>query len=270
MRPDLVRKKIKATLEIDPVKTERKLVGFIRGKVKESSANGVVVGISGGIDSAVVASLSVRALGKKKVLGLALPQVGVTPESDIRDSKNIAKGLGIELRYIDIAPILRSIEKSVGVSNKSAPLAMANLKPRTRMIIIYYHANNRNRIVAGTGNKSELRAGYFTKYGDGGVDILPIGGLYKTQVRSLAKHLGVHHEIIKKIPTAGLWKGQTDEGELGITYANLDMIYAGLDLGFSVKEISGAVGESIEKVEEFIKREKQISHKLKMPEIAEI
>ncbi len=270
MRPDLVRKKIEMTLEIDPVKTEKKLVDFIRKKVKEASANGVVIGISGGIDSAVMASLSVRALGKKNVLGLALPQTGITPAFDISDSKKIAKSLGIELEYINIAPILRSFEKSVGASKKSVPLALANLKPRTRMVIIYYYANNLNRIVAGTGNRSELRAGYFTKYGDGGVDILPIGGLYKTQVRQLAQHLSVHHAVIKKAPTAGLWKGQTDEGELGITYANLDMIYTGLDLGFSMKEISEAVGESVDKVKNFIERERKISHKLKMPEIAKI
>lgn len=268
-RPEKIMKRIIGALEIDGHKTERKISNFIREKVREASADGVVIGLSGGIDSAVVATLSVGALGKKKVLGLALPDIGVTPKEDMEDARILANGLGIKFKQINIAPILRNYGKSFAASSASQ-LATANLKPRTRMIILYYHANSLNRLVAGTGNLSELRAGYFTKYGDGGVDILPIGGIYKTQVRRLAQHLKVHHRIIQKVPSAGLWKGQTDEAELGITYERLDMIYRGLDLGFKAGEIADALGVRAGTVRGFIEREKKISHKLKMPEIPKI
>ncbi|MCK4307002.1 NAD(+) synthase, partial [candidate division WOR-3 bacterium] len=109
----------------------------------------------------------------------------------------------------------------------------ANLKPRLRMLILYYFANKLNYLVAGTGNKSELTVGYFTKYGDGGVDILPLGGLLKTQVIELAKELKIPQKIIEKVPSADLWKGQTDEGELGISYAELDKIILAIESGNS-------------------------------------
>jgi NAD+ synthase len=119
--------------------------------------------------------------------------------------------------------------------------------------------------VVGSGNRSELRAGYFTKHGDGAADLLPLGCLYKTQVLRLAKYLKIPKHIIEKVPSAGLWRGQTDEGELGLPYAKLDMIYAGLDLGLKRKEIAEAVGVSIEEVRNFIERERKTAHKLSLP-----
>jgi NAD+ synthase len=269
MNVDVAQKRIERALDIDPRKIEKKIIDFIRRKVKEARVDGVVIGLSGGIDSAVVATLCVRALGKKKVLGLALPQVGLTPTADVRDAKETAKALGIAFEEIDISPILYAIEKNTAGLRKK-PIASANLKPRTRMALLYCYANSLNRLVAGTGNLSELRAGYFTKYGDGGVDILPIGPLYKTQVRKLATHLKVNPRIIKKAPTAGLWKGQTDEGELGITYVKLDKVYTGLELRLSEKAIADAVGVSVEKVKGLVKREKMMTHKLKLPEMPKI
>jgi NAD+ synthase len=138
------------------------------------------------------------------------------------------------------------------------------------MVILYYYANSLNRLVAGSGNRSELRAGYFTKFGDGGVDLLPLGCLYKTQVLKLASHLRIPKRIIEKVPSAGLWKGQTDEKELGLSYEKLDMIYAGLDLGLKKREIADAVNLSIEKVRSFIERERKTAHKLSLPEIPKI
>jgi NAD+ synthase len=138
------------------------------------------------------------------------------------------------------------------------------------MAILYYYANLMNRLVAGSGNRSEFRAGYFTKYGDGAVDIAPLGCIYKTQVKQLAAHLGVPQKIIDKIPTAGLWRGQTDESELGLPYKKLDMIYAGLDLKLSHGAIAKAAGVKLKDVKRFIEREQRTAHKLKVPEIPKL
>lgn len=141
----------------------------------------------------------------------------------------VAAHLGVAVERVDIAPVFEAL---VGVlPSADSALAKANLKPRLRMATLYYLATGRHLLVAGTGNKSELMAGYFTKYGDGGADILPIGGLYKWQVFQLARQLGLPEPIIAKPPSAGLWEGQTDEEELGITYAELDATLASLEQG---------------------------------------
>lgn len=199
---------------------------FIRQKVHESASNGAVIGLSGGIDSTLTAYLAVEALGADKVLGLLLPEKGISSEQDIDDAMEVVRLLGIEHKTIDISNVLNSFSSTIPDFDKNNLLACGNLKARTRMCILYYHANLRHRMVVGTGNKTELLIGYFTKYGDGGVDIEPIGGLYKTQVRALSRQMGVPASIIEKTPTAGLWPGQTDEGELGVTYEIADKILA--------------------------------------------
>lgn len=201
-----------------------KIVAFINSKVAESGASGAVIGLSGGIDSTLTAYLSVEALGSENVLGLLLPEKGITSEQDIDDALDVVKILGIEHKVIEISAVLQSFSKVITDFDKTNLIASGNLKARTRMCILYYHANLVNRMVVGTGNKTELLLGYFTKYGDGGVDIEPLGGLYKTQVRGLARHMGIPAGIIDKTPTAGLWKGQTDEGELGVSYETADKI----------------------------------------------
>ncbi len=201
-----------------------KLVAFIKTKVEASGARGAAIGLSGGIDSALTAYLAVHALGSENVLGLLLPEKGVTPGKDIEDALEVVKLLGVEHKVIYITGVLNSFSSIIPDFDKDDLVANGNLKARTRMCILYYHANLRHRMVIGTGNRTELLLGYFTKYGDGGVDIEPIGGLYKTQVRGLARFMKVPSQIIDKIPTAGLWPGQTDEGELGVTYEEADRI----------------------------------------------
>lgn len=201
-----------------------KIVAFIRHKVAESDASGAVIGLSGGIDSTLTAYLTVEALGSENVMGLLLPEKGLTSERDIDDALEVVKILGIRHEIIEISPVLNSFSKAISYYDKTALSANGNLKARTRMCILYYHANLLRRMVVGTGNKTELLLGYFTKYGDGGVDIEPLGGLYKTQVRGIARYMGIPSRIIDKTPTAGLWKGQTDEGELGVTYETADRI----------------------------------------------
>jgi NAD+ synthase len=196
-----------------------KIVAFISSRV-----SGAVIGLSGGIDSALTAYLTVHALGKENVLGLLLPEKGITSKADIDDAIEVANILGIEHKIIEISSVLASFSSVIPIFNNKSKTANGNLKARIRMCILYYHANLMGRMVIGTGNKTELLLGYFTKYGDGGVDIEPIGDLYKTRVRGLSRYLGVPDRIIEKTPTAGLWPGQTDESELGVSYEVADQI----------------------------------------------
>jgi len=231
---------------------------FIKEYVDKSNANGVIIGLSGGIDSSTVAFLCKRALGEKKVLGLIMPEKGVTREEDVEDALSIADMLGIEFKIVEINEILDALKRKLGEGNK---IAEANLKPRIRMTINYYFANNMNRLVAGTGNKSELMIGYFTKYGDGGVDFLPIGDLYKTEVFKLAEYIGVPERIIKKKPTAGLWVNQTDEDEIGMSYEELDEILKAIENGRRRGD------DKFKRVEMLVKNSK---HKREMPPIARV
>lgn len=231
-----------------------KITNWIRTQVKEALAEGVVVGLSGGIDSSVVATLSKMALGDD-VLALIMPC-----HSDPIDEEYanlVARMLNIKTQRIVLDPIYDRLVESLPYGNK---IALANLKPRLRMLTLYYFANTLNYLVVGTGNKSELMVGYFTKYGDGGVDLLPLGGLLKSQVMGLAKELGIPEEILKRTPTAGLWKGQTDEGELGISYDELDE--AILALEFDERERVSQ--ELLSKVEDLIRVS---SHKRSLPKI---
>jgi NAD+ synthase len=239
---------------------ERKLLGFIRKQVETAGANGVVVGMSGGIDSSVVAALCAKAIGPEKVLGLCLPDE-VTSPSDVKHAEDLAKRLGIKFKVIEITPVIEALRKCLPGVDPGARVPLANLKARTRMIVLYYYANLCGYLVAGTGNRSELRTGYFTKWGDGAADFLPLGSLYKTQVKELARHLGIPRPILDKTPTAGLWPGQTDEGELGISYEKLDKIYMYLDAGKTPPEVAGAAGVELKQVMEFIEREKRTQHK---------
>lgn len=203
---------------------KEKIVSFIRSGIEKSGTKGAVIGLSGGIDSTLTAYLAVEALGSKKVLGLLLPEKGITSERDIDDATDVAKILNIDHQIIEISEVLSTYSTVIPAFDKNNLQANGNLKARTRMCILYYHANLMNRMVVGTGNKTELLLGYFTKYGDGGVDMEPIGGLYKTQVRGLSRHIGLPLNVVEKTPTAGLWPGQTDEGELGVSYEMADQI----------------------------------------------
>jgi len=244
-----------------------RIVSFIRKIVEEANAKGVVVGLSGGIDSTTTAFLCVKALGSDKVLGLIMPEKGVTKEEDIRDALEICKMLGIKHKYVEINQIVNAFLSKLDGDNN---IAVANLKARVRMTISYYYANSLGYLVAGTGNKSELLTGYFTKYGDGGVDFLPIGDLYKTEVFELARYLGVPEKIIKKKPSSGLWVGQTDEDELGITYNKLDTILKGLEMGYKPDEISKIYNVKEEEVKRVLQLIENSKHKRELPPIVKV
>lgn len=237
---------------------KNKIVSWIKGQVKLSGAKGIVLGLSGGIDSAVVAALCKEAVGKDKLIVLFMP-CNSNPQ-DLRDAKLVAAKLKLRSELVDLSSLYNNFLK---VLPPAGGLALGNLKPRLRMSTLYYFANKLNYLVCGTGNKSELMVGYFTKYGDGGVDILPIADLFKRQVRKLAQELEIPQGIIVKPPTAGLWQGQTDEGEMGITYNELDDI---LDK-FCNKKKQAAVGAKVNKIK---KMYKSSEHKRKGAEICRI
>lgn len=258
---------IKEKIKIDPEEIHEKILTFIKGYVYKSKTDGVVVGISGGIDSSLTAKLSVDALGNDSVIGLLMPENSSKP-NDIQDAKELAELLGIHYETINITPIIDSFDDMCEHFDSQNKLVMGNLKPRIRMQILYYHANILNRLVIGTSNKTELLIGYFTKYGDGGVDFEPIGDLYKTQVWQLSKYLKIPQKIIEKKPSAGLWIGQTTEGELGIKYTILDSIlYGSLDLKMNEKAIAKELNISMNEVQRILNMVKKAEHKRKAPPV---
>lgn len=202
------------------------IAAWMREYVQRAKADGFVVGLSGGIDSATTAALATRAVGVDHVLGVIMPCH--SQPADEQFALMAAEAFALRTIKIDLSIAYDTLIESLP---EGTPMARANVKPRLRMAILYYLAQSNNYLVAGTSNKSELLVGYFTKYGDGGVDLEPIGDLYKSEVRALARILGVPEPIINRPPTAGLWPGQTDEGEMGITYDLLDSILQALEEG---------------------------------------
>lgn len=209
----------------DPAETAARIEAFLKEQLERSGRAKGVIALSGGIDSSVVATLAVRALGPERVISHLLPDEESTRPEDMEDAEELAHSLGILCRTISIRKPLEAFRETfqdVGLHGDQR--AWANVKPRLRMIVNYFVANFEDGLVLGTGNKSELLTGYYTKFGDGGVDVLPIGHLYKTQVRQLARFLKIPQKILEKAPSAGLWPGQTDEEELGLSYEELDKI----------------------------------------------
>ncbi|MGQ0797717.1 MAG: NAD+ synthase [Methanobacteriota archaeon] len=240
---------------------------FVAHVVEASGRRGVVLGLSGGVDSALVAKLCADAIGPKRVLAMGLPDGA--GGKDQEDARAWAKALRVGFRVLDIKPVVAALERSLKAS-RAARTARGNLRARARMIALYYVANTEDRLVAGTGNKSELLCGYFTVFGDGACDFLPIGDLYKTQVRAMARHLGVPEAILGKRPTAGLWAGQTDESELGITYDDLDRILLGLELQLEPDAIAEKASVPIETVRHVERLVASSVHKRKMPLIPKL
>ena len=250
---------------MDEGKVLKKISRFLNKEVKSRNARCVVIGISGGIDSTVTAYLSAQALGADKVLGLLLPDYSVTPKIDVKHGLEISKKLNINYELIDIGKGKNHIIKNFP-RNK---LAKANFLVRLRMAILYYYAATKGGIVVGTADKSELQLGYFTKYGDGGADIFPIADLYKTEVRRIARYMKIPQHIIEKRSSARLWKGQTAEGEIGVSYETIDKILYQINFDKILKnspipEIVGVNQENVRTVIEWIKNNRH-KHELPIP-----
>ncbi len=234
--------------------TADRLVDWLRKEVQGAGCRGLVFGLSGGVDSSVVAVLAKRAC-RDEHLGVIMP-IHSDP-SDRGDSLLLVEQFHLNYRDVDLSSVFDAFLAALGEGSPGAgkiDLPINNIKPRLRMAAVYYHAARHRYLVAGTGNRSELTVGYFTKYGDGGVDLLPLGHLVKHEVQELAEHLGVPRSIIEKPPSAGLWEGQTDESELGFSYAELDRYL-----------VEGAGSEKVsERIEELRRGN---AHKLRIPKM---
>ena len=240
---------------------------FLRAHALSPGLDGVVLGLSGGIDSALTARLTRDALGPDRVLGVQLPDSGF-PVSLRSETEEYARSLGIRHRLVEIEPIEARYRESL--AELADPVALGNIKARIRMSVLYTVARSERKLVAGTGNKSEILLGYFTKYGDGGVDLLPIGDLYKTEVRQLAEELALPEPIRARPPTAGLWEGQTDEAELGFPYEVIDRILHGLEQLRTDEEIARRTGVALPRVREVLDRVARNRHKRRPPPIPKI
>jgi NAD+ synthase len=214
----------------EPRAAAEHLAEWIAGYAARAGAGGAVFGLSGGIDSAVVCALAARALGAERCLGVIMPIGNVAEDEEL--ARETARVFGVRVAAPDLMPAFQALESSLRAERDAlgleptdeaaARLASANLKPRLRMLTLYHFANLRNWLVVGTGNRAELTVGYFTKYGDSGVDLLPLADLTKAEVRALARELGVPARVIERPPSAGLWEGQTDEAEMGLKYDDID------------------------------------------------
>lgn len=197
----------------------KKIEHFISNYFSKSSAKGIVIGLSGGLDSSVTLKLLINAIGPTKLLGLIMPS-DTTPQEDTDYAIEFSKALKIKYHVINITTILEKYEEVLPADKR----ARGNLMARIRMNLLYYYAGVNNYLVAGTSDKSELNIGYFTKFGDGAADILPIADLYKTQVRELAAHLRIPAEVIRKKSSPRLWNNHLAEDEIGMDYETLDAI----------------------------------------------
>jgi len=252
-------------LKIDVGQTERRLVDFIRAYVKKTQVKGLVVGLSGGIDSSTVAALSAKAIGGNKVLGICLPERQTWNKQDIQHAKDISRLFKIQFKLIDITSTVETIRKAIPDHSSRQRVPDGNIKARSRMLILYYYANSLQRLVVGSGDKSEIMLGYFTKWGDYCADLAPLADLFKTQVQALARHLNLPKEIVAKAPTPALWPGQSAEGELGLKYEILDLILYGLEHFMLPEEISRQLSLPLESVTRIEERWLRSEHKRRPP-----
>ncbi len=207
---------------MDTAEQARKLVNWIKEQVQGAGCLGVVLGMSGGLDSSVLAVLCNQAF-PQNVIGVIMPCHSI--DRDKQHAEAVADKFSIPTRIVKLDGVYDTLLSTVSDDTKEPALnrlTQANLKARLRMVTLYYIANQQKYLVAGSSNRSEITAGYFTKYGDGGVDIMPLGNLVKNEVKALARHLKIPQEIIDKPPSAGLWEGQTDEADMGFTYESID------------------------------------------------
>ena len=251
-------------LELNLHEVEKRILRFIGDYVEKTKVKGIVVGLSGGIDSCTIAALSAKAIGGNKVLGLLLFEKETRNAKDVKHATLVAKQFGLKTEIIDITDSLQALYSSIPQFDPSDKLSKGNVKARTRMIYNYYYANRLGRIVCGSSDKSETMMGYFTKWGDIAADISPIMDLYKTQVRKLAQHMDIPAEIVNKPPSPALWPNQLAEDELGIKYDMLDLILYGLEHFMTTDEIGKQVNIKKELVNKVKQRWLSAEHKRRM------
>ncbi|ARS89510.1 NAD+ synthase [Natrarchaeobaculum aegyptiacum] len=240
------------------------ITDFIREQADAAGVDGAVLGLSGGIDSTLTSYLAVEALGAEHVHGLVLP-AEVSSDEHMSDAERVAEDLEIEYDVIEVEPIVDALLAAYPDA-EGDQMAVGNARARVRAVLNYLVANHEERLVLGTGNRSEAAVGYFTKYGDGAVDCHPIGNLYKAQVRQLARHVGVPEDLATKTPTAELWADQTDEQEMGMGYDTLDSILVThIDGPLSVDATSRLLEVDTETVEQVREMYAASTHKRHVP-----
>ncbi len=253
-------------LKLDTDLVRKVLVGFLREEAGRFGFRKAVIGVSGGIDSALSCFLAAEAFGPENVLALRMPYRTSSPDS-LADAQKVIDALGVASETVDITPM---VEPLFRVTEGMDKRRKGNVMARTRMIVLYDRSVAWNGLVIGTSNKTELLIGYSTQWGDSASAINPIGDLYKTQVRQMARAVGVPESIITKPPSADLWQGQTDEGELGITYEEADKIlYLLFDLRYRRDEVVAA-GFDERKVERLWEMVRRSQYKRTMPIIAKV
>lgn len=256
---------IESRLRIKPSVIQQRISHFIRDFLDKTQAKGVVMGMSGGIDSATTAGLCSIAIGGERVLGVYMPEKEAQSTLDYEHSRLLAKKFLFRLKIIDITEILDKLYNTIQDYDIKDRVSQGNLKARVRMMILYYYANHQNRIVVGSSDKSEAMLGYFTKWGDAASDIAPIIDLYKTQVRQLALHLGVPRSIVEKPSTPGLWPDQTAEKEIGLNYETLDQILYCFSHFIPEKTIASQLHLPVEAIGRIKQKWLQTEHKRQMP-----
>jgi NAD+ synthase len=243
----------------DYTKIQNDIESFLRQHLEKSQ--GFVFGLSGGIDSAVIAQICAKSF-KSKTLALIMPDSKVSPKEETEDALHLVDSLGLDYKLIDISPIHSQFANVLEPEER----ALGNLRARIRASILYYYANLKNYLVIGSSDRSEYLIGYFTKFGDGSADILPIIPLYKTQVKELAKALGVKESIIAKKSSPHLWKGHVAEDEIGASYDEIDsVLYCMIDKKRSADETASSTGIGKDKIEKIHQLYKKSEHKRILP-----
>ncbi|MEM0340650.1 MAG: NAD+ synthase [Acidilobaceae archaeon] len=243
------------------------LSNFLREALAKAEKKGYVVGLSGGVDSSTLYALAVRAVGVERVVPVIIPDVEATPPEDLEDARELVESLGGKLLVVELNPIVdiyvRVLERLGGVPDR---LSLGNLKARVRMTILYYLANRFEMMVLGATDRTELLLGYFTKYGDGASDVAPLAIVYKTQVRELARKLGVSDKIASKPSAPRLWKGHTAEEELGLSFEVIDpILFSYVDLKASEEVTSEITGFSLDLVKRVTSMIERSRHKRELP-----
>lgn len=239
-----------------------KMEAFVRGVVADAGAKGVVIGLSGGLDSAIVTKICADAIGAEKVLNIFMP-CGTTPGGDYDATEALSDLWGTEYLCLDIQPAVDAL--SAVLPDGQSNLDRGNVAARCRMAVLFNYARVRGYLVVGTSNRSEMMTGYFTKFGDNACDMQLISGYYKTQVRELARMAGVPEDIVSKPPSAGFWEGQTDEDEIGMPYSDLDSILVCIEEGMDEAEVSSVTGIPAEKVGRIFSMVRSTGHKRSPP-----
>lgn len=250
---------------IAPAEAEERCVGFIRATLSASGHDALVVGLSGGIDSAVAAGLAVRALGADKVLGVMMPYAS-SSASSLTDAAAVADALGIRTEKIEITPMADVFLKSIPAGEL---VRRGNIMARCRMVVLYDVSARDGSLVLGTGNRTEDLLGYTTTHGDNACALNPLGHLYKTEIRLLSRHLGLPESVLAKAPSADLWEGQADEDELGYTYAQADhLLVHMIDEGLGLKQLE-TLGYSADLIGQVAARVRSMAFKRALPPVAE-